>query len=278
MAGTKSTSTSYSHTGLTAGSTRHYRVSPINSEGAGTASGADSATTRLQPNSAPTAVGTIPDQVIIPGTELALNMSSYFNDPDDDALTYRISSTDPFSKQSVSGSIVKLLLSASDYICDPETVNVTARDPGGLEATQKITLRRVNDPPVASTNTFPSLTIEVGESIRPYVANWFSDTDSCDEGLTYTAESSDTRILTASGSGNGFARKMFLSLIFRAGWFLLDISRPLGWCRLLAHQFIPALLSGLFCPLFRLLGRSGLPRSPGCPAGIPRPCIPGCPG
>ena len=202
VADTKSTSTSYSHTGLTAGSTRHYRVSAINSEGAGTASGADSATTRLQPNSAPTAVGTIPDQVIIPGTELALNMSSYFNDPDDDALTYRISSTDPFSKQSVSGSIVKLLLSASDYICDPETVNVTARDPGGLEATQKITLRRVNDPPVASTYTFPSLTIEVGESIRPYVANWFSDTDSCDDRLTHTAESSDTGILTASGSGN----------------------------------------------------------------------------
>ena len=45
VADTNSTNTNYSHTGLTAGSTRHYRVSAINSEGTGTASGTDSATT-----------------------------------------------------------------------------------------------------------------------------------------------------------------------------------------------------------------------------------------
>ena len=45
VADTDSTSTSYSHTGLTAGNTRHYRVSAINSAGTGTASDSDSATT-----------------------------------------------------------------------------------------------------------------------------------------------------------------------------------------------------------------------------------------
>ena len=45
VADTDSTSTSYTHSGLTAGSTRHYRVSAINSEGTGPASGTDSATT-----------------------------------------------------------------------------------------------------------------------------------------------------------------------------------------------------------------------------------------
>ena len=45
VADTNSTSTSYSHTGLAAGSTRHYRVSAINSEGTGQASNTDSATT-----------------------------------------------------------------------------------------------------------------------------------------------------------------------------------------------------------------------------------------
>ena len=45
VANTNSTSTSYSHTGLTAGSTRHYRVSAINSVGTGTASNVDNATT-----------------------------------------------------------------------------------------------------------------------------------------------------------------------------------------------------------------------------------------
>ncbi len=45
VANTRSTSTSYSHTGLTAGSTRHYRVSAINSVGTGPASNTTSATT-----------------------------------------------------------------------------------------------------------------------------------------------------------------------------------------------------------------------------------------
>ena len=44
-ANTNSTSTSYSHTGLTTGSTQHYRVSAINSAGTGPASNTDSATT-----------------------------------------------------------------------------------------------------------------------------------------------------------------------------------------------------------------------------------------
>ena len=46
---TRSTSTSYSHTGLTAGSTRHYRVSASNSAGTGTASNVASATTGVAP-------------------------------------------------------------------------------------------------------------------------------------------------------------------------------------------------------------------------------------
>ena len=45
VANTNSTSTSYSHTGLTTGSTQHYRVSAINSAGTGPASNTDSATT-----------------------------------------------------------------------------------------------------------------------------------------------------------------------------------------------------------------------------------------
>ena len=45
VADTTSTGTTYPHTGLAAGATRHYRVSAINTNGAGASSGIDSATT-----------------------------------------------------------------------------------------------------------------------------------------------------------------------------------------------------------------------------------------
>ena len=45
VANTNSTATTYAHTGLASGDTRHYRVSAINANGAGTASNVDSATT-----------------------------------------------------------------------------------------------------------------------------------------------------------------------------------------------------------------------------------------
>ena len=54
VADTNSTATTYAHTGLAAGATRHYRVSAINTNGAGTASNVDSATTGATAPGAPT--------------------------------------------------------------------------------------------------------------------------------------------------------------------------------------------------------------------------------
>ncbi len=54
VANTNSTATTYEHTGLDAGTTRHYRVSAINANGAGTASNVDSATTDATVPGAPT--------------------------------------------------------------------------------------------------------------------------------------------------------------------------------------------------------------------------------
>ena len=50
---TRRTATRYRHTGLTAGTTRHYRVSAINSNGAGDSSNVDSATTQERVPNAP---------------------------------------------------------------------------------------------------------------------------------------------------------------------------------------------------------------------------------
>ena len=54
VADTGITTTTYAHTGLAAGDTRHYRVSAINTNGAGTASNVDSATTDATAPGAPT--------------------------------------------------------------------------------------------------------------------------------------------------------------------------------------------------------------------------------
>ena len=55
VANTSSTTTTYAHTGLAGATTRHYRVSAINTIGTGTASNVDSATTGTAANAAPTA-------------------------------------------------------------------------------------------------------------------------------------------------------------------------------------------------------------------------------
>ena len=54
VANTSNTTTTYAHTGLTAGDTRHYRVSAINTQGTGTPSNVDSATTATTVPGAPT--------------------------------------------------------------------------------------------------------------------------------------------------------------------------------------------------------------------------------
>ena len=75
VANTNSTSTSYSHTSLTAGSTRHYRVSAINSVGTGTASNVDNATTSLATQGSPDLVvdNTLLGAEVNPGYNLSLN-------------------------------------------------------------------------------------------------------------------------------------------------------------------------------------------------------------
>ena len=75
VADTKSTSARYSHTGLTAGSTRHYRVSAINSEGTGPASDSDSATTEQVVPGSPdlVVVNTLAAANVSPGHSLSLN-------------------------------------------------------------------------------------------------------------------------------------------------------------------------------------------------------------
>ena len=79
-ADTGSTSTSYNHTGLAAGSTRYYRISAINSAGTGPASSAASATTDEKPGSDGTCgVGTVVEpgeSCTYPGTSTEFSVAA----------------------------------------------------------------------------------------------------------------------------------------------------------------------------------------------------------
>ena len=131
----------------------------------------------------------------------SVNVSSKFSDPDNDALTYTatISGGSFTSKQNVPVSSGTVTISRSYQFSG--TVTVTARDPGGLTATQTFEVRPPNRVPVRvgsisnqSINHADFLTASVN------VSGKFSDPDG--DTLTYSARSSDTNIATASASGN----------------------------------------------------------------------------
>ena len=89
-------STTYAHTGLAAGTTRHYRVSAINSIGTSTPSDVANATTGTATNNAPTVPNAIPDQTATAGTGFSYQFpANSFNDTDTgDTLSYTATKAD----------------------------------------------------------------------------------------------------------------------------------------------------------------------------------------
>ena len=87
-------------------------------------------------NDAPVAAGTIPEQSLDEGGVAAMvELMPYFEDPDGDPLTYSaVSSDSTVAVVAVSGSM--LTLTPVEY--GEASIEVTARDPGGLAARQPI--------------------------------------------------------------------------------------------------------------------------------------------
>ena len=95
---------------------------------------------------APQPVGTIPVQVLVADGSISVNLSSYFSDPDGDALAYAATTSD-VAVATVSVSAGTLTIPA----VAPGTVAVTvlASDPGGLSAAQstRVTVARADGAP-----------------------------------------------------------------------------------------------------------------------------------
>ena len=158
----------------------------------------ESATVPTDDNQAPVAVGSIPAQTVTAGEVVSLDVTSYFSDPDGDALTYAATTSSPaIASPTVSGSTLTIA-GVSDGTA---TVTVTARDPGGLTATQdvSVTVERPNTAPTAS-GTIPSQVIEAGKEVSFNLAEYFSDPDG--DALTFAASSSNTDVATTQISGS----------------------------------------------------------------------------
>ena len=85
-------------------------------------------------NRAPQPMGRIPAQMLREGAGASpVNVATYFQDPDGDSLTYTAVSSD---RGVVSAGVSGSTVSVAPVSAGTATVTVTARDPGGLSATQ----------------------------------------------------------------------------------------------------------------------------------------------
>ena len=151
-----------------------------------------------QPNRAPTTVGTIPAQKLkVSGTDAAIDVSSYFSDPDGDTLTYTAGSSDTaIATVSVSSATVTI----SAVAIGTAKITVTATDPDAKTADQTIsvTVNQQNRAPVAQ-GTIPTITLPTNHLAIGDIAQFFSDPDG--DPLTYSTSSSDTDVATVSMVG-----------------------------------------------------------------------------
>ena len=149
-----------------------------------------------QQNRPPVATGTIPAADLFVGDTLTLDVSSYFNDQDGDALGYTVTVSDTrVVSASVSGSLVTVAALAQGEA----VVTVTAQDAGGLSAEQSFTVEVPNRSPVV-TAELPAAELYVGESVTVDLSAHFEDPDG--DALVYTAEVSAPGVaeFTVTGS------------------------------------------------------------------------------
>ncbi|WP_420632540.1 PKD domain-containing protein [Candidatus Palauibacter sp.] len=106
-------------------------------------------------NRSPVPAGTIAAQSVAVGGSGSVDASRYFSDADGDALTYTAEWTDSTTVTvSVTGSLVEYTGDAAGSA----DVTVTARDPGGEEATQAFTVTVSNGAPTAEAG--PDQTVD----------------------------------------------------------------------------------------------------------------------
>ncbi len=141
----------------------------------------------------PERCGTIPDQVIVVGE--TVNLDLCFHDPNGDQLDFQVFSSDP-GVATVLGRGSSVAVTA----VYPGTALVTmvATDPTGLKEQQSFWVM-VPDRPPNAVGTIDDRELMVGDSAAIDVAGYFSEPDG--QALAYTAAGSDSSRLAVSMEG-----------------------------------------------------------------------------
>ena len=149
-------------------------------------------------NRAPAAATTIPDQMVVEGQTVAIDISTSFSDPDGDALTY-VATTSNAGVASVGLSGRTLTLTA---VADgAAAVTVTASDPGGLSATQSFAVEVAEPAPTTVTVTPDTATLAaIGRTVQ-LSADVRDQLDRPLTDATVAWSSGDTAVATVDTSG-----------------------------------------------------------------------------
>ena len=149
------------------------------------------------PNRAPVVTEELSDAELFVGDSLAVDLAEYFADPDGDILQYEAeTSASAAAAVAVDGGGLTVTVLAQGEA----TVTVTARDSGGLAASQDFVVTVPNRAPVV-TEELSDAELFVGDSLAVDLAGYFADPDG--DVLLYEAETSAPAAAAVAVDGGG---------------------------------------------------------------------------
>ncbi len=145
-------------------------------------------------NRAPQAVGSIGELKLSVNMEVATNVSSYFSDPDGDTLAYSAMTSDAAVATARTQGVEVFVTGIGPGTA---TVTIAARDPGGLSATQEMSVEVValNRPPKV-VGEVDDQALAPGDTLKLDAAQLFEDPDG--DSLAFAVTTRDSLVATVA--------------------------------------------------------------------------------